>query len=55
MLNVRVQNNLNHEKIVFTFVQKSLVMHITNQKFSFDIFIVHLQNFFMEHNLYLIS
>ncbi len=28
---------------------KFLAMHITNQKFSFDIFM--LQNIFMEHNL----
>ncbi len=29
-------------------------MHITNQKLSFDIFmVVHLQNIFMEHNLHL--
>ncbi len=28
-------------------------MHITNQKFSFDIFMVgNLQNIFMEHDLY---
>ncbi len=31
-------------------------MHITNQKFSFDIFTVgHVQNILMEHDLYLIS
>ncbi len=35
---------------------KSLAMHITNQKLSFYIFTVgHLQNIFMEHDLYLIS
>ncbi len=34
---------------------KFLVMHITNQKLSFDIFMVNLQNIFMEHDLYLIS
>ncbi len=35
---------------------KSLAMHITNQKLSFDIFMVEiLQNIFMEHDLYLIS
>ncbi len=35
---------------------KSLEMHITNQKLSFDIFtVVNLQNIFMEHDLYLIS
>ncbi len=33
---------------------KSLVMHITNPKLSFDIFMVgNVQNIFMEHNLYL--
>ncbi len=41
--------NLNIEKIAFKVVQiKSLVMHITNQKWNFDIFMVgNLQNFFM--------
>ncbi len=35
---------------------KSLAMHITNQKLSFDIFMVgNVQNIFMEHDLYLIS
>ncbi len=35
---------------------KFLAMHITNQKRGFDIFTVrHLQNIFMEHDLYLIS
>ncbi len=35
---------------------KFLAMHITNQKFSFDIFMVeNLQSIFMEHDLYLIS
>ncbi len=35
---------------------KSLAIHITNQKLSFDIFTVgNLQNIFMEHDLYLIS
>ncbi len=35
---------------------KSLAMHITNKKISFDIFTVgNLQNIFMEHELYLIS
>ncbi len=34
---------------------KSLAMHITNQKLSFDIFMVgNLQNIFMEHNLYIL-
>ncbi len=37
---------------------KFLALHITNQKLSFDILnidIENLQNIFMEHNLYLIS
>ncbi len=52
-----MQKNLNIEKIAFKVVQmKSLAMHITNQKLSFDIRTVgHLQNIFMEHDLYLIS
>ncbi len=47
----------NIEKIVFKVVQMMfLAMHITNQTFSFYIFKVgHLQNIFMEHDLYLIS
>ncbi len=51
------KKNLNIEKIIFKIVQiKSLAMHITNQKFSFDIFMVgNLQNVFIEHDLYLIS
>ncbi len=51
------QKNLNIEKIAFKVVQiKFLAMHITNQKLSFDIFIVgNLQNIFMEHDLYLMS
>ncbi len=55
--NLREQRNLNIEKITFKFVQmKSLAMHITNQKLSFDIFMVgNVQNIFMEHDLYLIS
>ncbi len=37
--NLRVQKNLNIEKITFKVVQmKVLRMHITNQKLSFDIF-----------------
>ncbi len=49
--------NLNIEKIIFKFVQiKFLAMHITNQKLSFDIFMLgNVQNIFMEHDLYLIS
>ncbi len=48
--------NLNIEKIAFKVVQiKFLARHITNQKLHFDIFMVrHLQNIFMEHDLYLI-
>ncbi len=35
------KKNLNIEKIAFIYVQiKSLAMHITNQKFRFDIFTV---------------
>ncbi len=38
ILNLRVQLNLNIEKIIFKVVQmKFLAMHTTNQKFSFDI------------------
>ncbi len=52
-----MQKNQNIEKIAFKVVQmKFLAMHITNQKLSFDIFMVeNLQNIFMEHDLYLIS
>ncbi len=48
-----MQKNLNIEKITFKVVQmKFLAMHITNQKLSFDIFMVGtLQNIFMEHDL----
>ncbi len=51
------KKNLNIEKITFKVVQmKFLAMHITNQKLSFDIFMVeNLQNIFMEHDLYWIS
>ncbi len=51
------KKNLNIEKIAFKVVQmKFLAMLITNQKLSFDIFMVgNLQNIFMEHDLYLIS
>ncbi len=42
--------NLNIEKIIYKVVQiKFLVMHITNQKISFDIFTV--KNIFMEYDL----
>ncbi len=52
-----MQKNLNIEKIIFKIVQiKFLAMHITNQKLRFDIFtVIHLQNIFMEHDIYLIS
>ncbi len=55
--NLRVQKNLNTERITFKVVQmKFLAMHITNQKLSFDIFTVwNLQNIFMEHDLNIIS
>ncbi len=45
------------EKITFKIVQiKFLAMHITNQKLSFDTFMLrNLLNIFMEHDLYLIS
>ncbi len=48
-----MQKNQNIEKIIFKVVQiKVLAMHITNQKLSFDIFMVgHLQNIFTEHDL----
>ncbi len=51
------KKNLNIEKIAFKVVQmKFLAMHITNQKLSFDIFLVeNLQNIFMGHDLNLIS
>ncbi len=39
--NLRVQKNINIKKITFKVVQmKFLAMHITNQKISFDIFMV---------------
>ncbi len=55
--NLRVQKNLNIEKISFKVVQmKFLAMHITNQKLRFDIFKEgNVHNIFMEHDLYLIS
>ncbi len=55
--NLRVQKNLNIEKITFKVLQmKFLAMHITNQKWSFYIFTVgNLQNIFMEHDLNLMS
>ncbi len=55
--NLREQKNTNIEKIGFEVVEmKFLAKHITNQKLSFDIFMVgNLPNTFMEHDLYLIS
>ncbi len=55
--NLRVQKNLNIEKITFKVVQmKFLAMHITNKKLSFDTFTVgNLQNIFMEYDLYVMS
>ncbi len=51
------KKNLNIEKIAFKIFQmKFLAIHITNQKLSFDIFVVgNLQNILMEYDLYLIS
>ncbi len=51
--NLSVQKDQNIEKITFKVVQMNfLPMHITNQKWSFDIFMVgNLQNIFMEHDL----
>ncbi len=51
------KKNPNIEKITFKVVQmKFLAIHITNQKWSFDIFTVgNLQNIFIEHDLFLIS
>ncbi len=48
-----MQKNLNIEKIIFKVVQmKFLAMHITNQKLSFDIFMVgNLLNIFMKYDL----
>ncbi len=49
--------NQNTEKIAFKVVQiKFLAMHITDKKFSFDIFpVIYLLNIFMQHDLYLMS
>ncbi len=47
-----MQKNLNIEKITFKVVQmKFLAMHITNQKFRFDIFTVGISSW----NMILIS
>ncbi len=55
--NVRVQKNLNIEKIAFKIGKiKFLAMYITNQKWCIDIFTVrNVLNISMEHDLYLIS
>ncbi len=55
--NLRMQKNLNIEKIAFKVVQmKFLAMHITNQNFYFDIFMEgYILNIFMEHDIYLLS
>ncbi len=47
------EKNRNIEKIIFKVVQiKFLAMHVTNEKLSFDIFMVgNSQNIFMEHDL----
>ncbi len=49
--------NRNIEKIISKVVQiKFTAMHVTNQKLSFDIFMVeNLHYIFMEHDLYIIS
>ncbi len=51
--NLRVQKNLNIEKIIFKVVQiKFLAMHINNQTLSFNIFTVgNVLNILMEHDL----
>ncbi len=51
------KKNQNLEKITFKFVQiKSLAMHITKSKISFDIFKVgNVKNILTEHVFYLIS
>ncbi len=49
---IRVQQNLNIEKITFKVVQ---AMHIINHKLSFDIFMVrNVLNILMEHDLYIL-
>ncbi len=54
--NLRVQKNLNIEKIIFKVVKmKFSAMHITNHKLSFDIFTVGNElNIFMERDLNLL-
>ncbi len=57
--NLRVQKNLNIEKIAFNCLvvqMKFLAIYITSQKWSYDIFtVINVQNIFMEHDLSLIS
>ncbi len=46
--NLRVQENLNIEKIAFYVLQmKFLAKHITNQKLSFDVFTVGISSWDM--------
>ncbi len=54
--NLRVQKNLNIEKITFKVVQiKFLAMRINNQNIRFDIFTVrNLLNIFMKHDILII-
>ncbi len=48
-----MQKNLNIEKIAFKVVQMKFLAMAYNQKWSFDIFtVIHLQNIFMEDDLY---
>ncbi len=51
--NLRMQKNLNIEKIIFNVVQmKFLAMHITNKQLRFNILTIgHLLNILMEHDL----
>ncbi len=54
-LSVDVWFLLGHTIFAFIVFQTKSLMHITNQKLSFNIFTVgNLQNIFMEHDLYLI-
>ncbi len=55
--NLRVQKTSKYwENRLYSCLNNFLAMHITNQKWSFDIFTVRcVQNIFMEHDLYLIS
>ncbi len=53
--NLRVQKNLNIEKITFKVVQMTfLAMHITYQSFNL-LTVINWQNILIEHDLYLIS